>query len=616
MMQFVIYLSCVASMLIAIQASCATEYVVDGQNPQASDQNHGTIERPLKTIRKAAEMAYAGDSVIVKAGVYREAVPLSNSGTPQSPIRFIADPPGSVVITGADIITDWKPLTDQPSIYYVSWEYQFIINHKKGTPIEHHPEDAPIWGRAEQVIVDGYQLTPTGTLDELIKQVNQKKTDPSSSTISKIPDPKNPTKWYGMFAVDTSKKEIYLYLSDGSDPNKHQIESSSRGLIFGTNPWMNRNGIENVQIFGFVFRYGASFPQRPAVWLHGRNNLIENCVIEDMSGGGVGVGGTMKHCVVRRCGHTGEGANGDNFLNEECLWEENCWKPIDRGWDAGGFKMAWSNGGVFRRCIFRHNGGPGLWFDIHVRNVLVTECVFQENELSGLFIEISRDITVLHNLMIRNGLKAEGPSWSAGGIQIAESINCIVAYNTCIGNKDGITFREQGPRPLETKDFGTIPYHNIGDIVLGNVCASNKEYQLGIWYDNGFFGWHPSEKKKYGTEKAYQEYLETIPDQIYDPTKQNIVIDRNIYYAEPKQKMILYGVNWRPKYQEFAEIGKFTEYTGFDAHSNIADPMFMNTKSGDYRFQQNSPAWVMQLGWLMAPSDIDKWMADFLPSFR
>lgn len=589
------------------------EYIVDGQNPQASDQNIGTTGQPLKTISRAAELACAGDSIIVKPGIYREAIILRKSGTPQLPIRFIADPPGSVIITGADIITNWKPLTDHPSVYYVNWENRFIINHKKdGTPIEHHPEDAPIWGRAEQVIVDGYHLTPVGTLNELIRHVEQ---NYKVSNISKIPSPKDPSTWYGMFAVDTEKKELYIHLSDRSNPNEHQVESSSRGLIFGTNPWINRNGVENIQVFGFIFRYGASFPQRPAVWLYGRNNLIENCIIEDMSGGGAGVNGAMKHCIVRRCGHTGGGANGDNFLNEECLWEENCWKPIDRGWDAGGFKLAWSDGGVFRRCTFKRNGGPGLWFDIHVRNVLVTECVFQENELSGLFIEISRDITVLRNLMIRNGLNAEGHSWSAGGIQIAESINCIVAYNTCVGNKDGITLREQGPRPLETKDFSTIPYHNMGHVILGNVCAFNKGYQIGFWYDNAFFGWHPSEKNKFITEEAYEAYLKTIPDEIYDPAKQNIIIDRNIYYAERGQKVILYGVTWRPKYQEFSDTSKFNEHTGFDRHSIFANPVFIDAESDNYRFRQNSPAWEMQSGWLMAPPDIDEWMGNFLPSF-
>ncbi len=613
-MRFIIYFGFVVSMFMNIQIGNTKEYIVDGQNPKASDQNIGTVDFPFKTISKASKIARAGDTVIVKSGIYREAIILSNSGTPEMPIKFIADPPGSVIITGADILTDWKPLPDHSSIYHVSWKHQFIINHKRdGTPIEHHPEDAPVWGRAEQVIVDGNQLAPVGTLDELIKQVNLGR---KPKTISKVPDPEDPDTWFGMFAVDTTKKELYIYLSDGSDPNEHQVEASSRPLIFGTNPWINRNGIENVQVFGFIFKYGASFSQRPAVWLYGRGNLIENCIVEDMSGAGVGVNGTMKHCVVRRCGQIGGGANGDNFINEENLWEGNCWKPINREWDAGGFKLAWSNGGVFKRCIFKRNGGPGLWFDIHVRNVLVTECVFMENELSGLFIEISRDITVLNNLFIRNGLTAKGHYWGVGGIQIAESINCILAFNTCVENKDGITFREQGPRTLDTDDFGTIPYHNMGNVVVGNVCASNKSYQLGIWYDNEFFGWHPNEKNRYSTEEAYNQYLKTIPDKIYDPTKQNIIIDRNIYFAEPDQKMILYGVTWRPKYKEFVDIEDFSKHTGFDKNSISADPMFINSRSENYRFQQGSLAWKMQSGWLTAPTNIDKWMSSFLPYFK
>jgi len=44
--------------------------------------------------------------------------------------------------------------------------------------------------------------------------------------------------------------------------------------------------------------------------------------------------------------------------------------------------------------------------------------------------------------------------------------------------------------------------------------------------------------------------------------------------------------------------------------------MFINVKSGNYQFQADSSAWMMQAGWLMVPSDVDQWMAGFLPSFR
>jgi hypothetical protein len=267
--------------------------------------------------------------------------------------------------------------------------------------------------------------------------------------------------------------------------------------------------------------------------------------------------------------------------------------------------MAWANGGVFRRCVFRRNGGPGLWLDIHVRNVQITECVFQENENSGLFIEISRDISVIRNLAVNNGVgvvgKAGWPNWAIGGIQVAESQNCQLMFNTCVGNQDGIALREQGPRHLKTEDFGEVPYHNFGLVIFGNVCAFNQGYQLALWYDNGFFGWHPSEREKFKTEAAYEVHLKTTPERIFDPTAQGFVIDRNLYFAEENQKLILYGVEWRPKHQKFRSLADFTRTTGFDVRSRVEDPRFANIAGNDFRFEPTSPAWEMQAGWLTAP---------------
>ncbi|MBD3180883.1 DUF1565 domain-containing protein [Candidatus Poribacteria bacterium] len=603
-MKYIIFIAVQILMLLSVFSASAKEYIVDANDPKASDKNTGEADQPFKTISKAAEIARAGDTVLVNSGVYRESVILKHNGTRNFPVTFLANPAGSVTITGADVISSWEKISEDTSIYQTEWEHQFIINRKKdGTPIEHHPEDAPVWGRAEQVIVDGYHLVPIGSMKELKKACSEMQED--EDQWSMIPDPDDAKTWYGVFFADTTQKALYICLSDSSDPNEHKVEASARGLIFGTNPWMNREGVQNIHVRGFTFRHGATFPQRAAVWLHGKDNIMENCLIEEMAGSGANVSGIMRRCIVRKCGQTGGGAGGDGFINEDCIWENNCWKPINRGWDAGGFKMARVDGGIFRRCIFRQNGGPGLWLDIHVRNVLITECIFQENELSGLFMEISRDITVQHNLSINNGLKAKGHSWSCGGIQIAESQNCIIAYNTCVGNKDGITFREQGPRVLDTQDYGKLPYYNKGNTVIGNVCAFNKDYQLGLWYDNAFFGWHPAEKEKYKAEEAYQEYLKTIPDKIYDPTKHNMIIDRNIYYAGEDQNLILYGVSWRPEYIKFDNLDEFSKHTGFDVNSKVADPMFIDADTGDYRFKIESPAWDMQSGWLMIPEDLD-----------
>ena len=602
------------ALLSASPARAATRrYLVDAQHPHAADTNAGDAERPLKTIAAAAKLAEPGDTVVVKAGLYREAVPLRRSGTPGAPITFLAEPKGSVVISGADVIAGWARLPGDAPIYRVAWPHQFAVNHRNGKAIEHHPHQNPVWGRAEQVIVDGRQLIPVGTFDALRKAWAER---PQPAKPTTPPDALRPETWAGMFAVDTSKKELYLWLADGSDPNAHAVEAATRGLVMGVNPWQLRQGIGHVHVRGFVFRYGASWCQRGIVWLHGRHNVLEDCLIEDASGGGVRVAGAMRRCIIRRCGHVGGGAGGDGFLNEDSLWLRNCWKPIKRGWDAGGFKMAKTDGGVFRRCVFRRNGGPGLWLDIHVRNVLITECVFEENEQSGLFIEISRDITAMRNLAVGNGtgvVQAPGKvGWGTAGIKVAESMNCVLAFNTCVHNKNGIALREQGPRTLKTDDFGEVPYHNTRHVIVGNVCAWNKEYQMGLWYDNSFFGWHPSEKRKFKTEAAYEADLETQAKPKYDPSQQAMLIDRNLYCAGEGQGLALYGVPWRPKHAKCTTLDAFRAKTGFDAHSRVGDPGLVSPDGRDFRPARHGAAWRMQAGWLLAPKSVDEWVKALL----
>lgn len=137
--------------------------------PTGSDSSPGTAAQPFQTIQKAADAAQAGDKVVVKAGLYRKSVHLHQSGTATAPIQFVADPPGSVTLTGADVVTGWTRVPGDAPIYQIPWNHIFAIDWHNGKPIEFHPEDAPLWGRAEQVIADGKQLLPAASLDDLGK---------------------------------------------------------------------------------------------------------------------------------------------------------------------------------------------------------------------------------------------------------------------------------------------------------------------------------------------------------------------------------------------------------------------------------------------------------------
>ena len=64
------------------------------------DANPGTPESPLRTLQKAAELARAGDMVLVRTGVYRGHVFLRFSGGPGNPILFKNAPGEKPVLDG------------------------------------------------------------------------------------------------------------------------------------------------------------------------------------------------------------------------------------------------------------------------------------------------------------------------------------------------------------------------------------------------------------------------------------------------------------------------------------------------------------------------------------
>ena len=74
----------------------ATFYVA----PSGDDGNSGAIESPLCTVQKAAEIARAGDTVLVRTGVYKGLVLLRFSGEPDKPIVFKNAPGERPVVDG------------------------------------------------------------------------------------------------------------------------------------------------------------------------------------------------------------------------------------------------------------------------------------------------------------------------------------------------------------------------------------------------------------------------------------------------------------------------------------------------------------------------------------
>ena len=104
---------------------CGRRLVTDTNDGRSAQTAWGSISK-LSTLE-------AGDTAIVGPGLYREMVLVRNSGTAEARIRFIADsagrytgdPPGIVMITGADPVDERLfEAHSEPGVYVFSFLIQ------------------------------------------------------------------------------------------------------------------------------------------------------------------------------------------------------------------------------------------------------------------------------------------------------------------------------------------------------------------------------------------------------------------------------------------------------------------------------------------------------------
>ena len=79
------------------------------QADYAKDTNDGSENFPFRTIQKAADVATAGDTVIVHGGTYREKVTVKNDGTAAAPIVFKAAEGEEVIISAFEKVSGFEP---------------------------------------------------------------------------------------------------------------------------------------------------------------------------------------------------------------------------------------------------------------------------------------------------------------------------------------------------------------------------------------------------------------------------------------------------------------------------------------------------------------------------
>ncbi len=549
-------------------------YVVNQRHRDASDDNPGTGVAPLKTIGAAARLVKAGETVIIRGGVYRESVTVEASGNAEAPIRFRAAAGERVVVTGADLITKWQKVEGaEGNVYGTPWPHRFIGWYKSCA----HPDDDfhRMIGRAEQVFVHGY----------LLKQVLRRE------RLSR-----------GTFHVDLAGKRLYVWSRDNRDlaAGRVPVEASVRPVI-----WVNEGAW--VWLKGLHFRCCANAAQKGAVQVRGHHDRIEDCVFEWANSIGAQFGGQeAQGIVVRRCvfQHNGQmgfsAVRAHGLMMTGCVVRDNNTKAWNRGWEAGANKIVLCRGLLIEKSTFVENAGHGIWFDIGNEDCEVRNCLIAGNDNAGIFYEISYGLHAHDNVIVHNGFGGSTGAWGAdGGISISSSPGCRIERNLIVGNKEGFQLREQTrstPRITDGKGRKGHAVWNHDHVIRSNLIACNRDWQVGGWFDV-LDGRHWPKALQSGWETggkgppadiaaAYKAKGQPMNASL---EKLNIRFEGNVYWAEPPQGLYLWGCTWR-RHKAYGDLDAVRRELKIEAGSRTAKPAFGDFAARDLRLPPGHPA--------------------------
>ncbi len=509
-------------------------------------------QEQFRTISAAAQAVGPGDTVMIHAGVYREAVVVATNGTADRPIRFEAAPHARVIVDGADVITGWRrEKQDGDRIFSVPWPHRFIGWSKTRT----HPDDDHhlLIGRAEQVFVRDYPLR------QVLRRERMER---------------------GTFFVDEQAGRLYTWGSANEDLAKLRVEASVRSTS-----WDCRGDF--VHLRGVRFRHAANAAQQGAARFHGRGDVVEDCIFEQTNSCGAAFLGPDQ--VVRRCtfqdnGQLGFGTNrSHNLLFTECVTRRNNTKNFDRGWEAGGDKLTFSRNVVIERSRFEENAGSGIWFDIGNEDCTVKNCLIADNQDAGIFYEISYGLRASDNVLIGNGLADSPGAWGASaGICLSSSPGCVIERNLFCANKEGFAFREQSrttPRIDHRPGRREEPVWNHDEIVRQNSFVANRDAQVWGWFDTDDGRQWPAASPLYQSARNKGPSLESLHIRFAD----------NLYDPPPDQAFFHWGVGWKPN-KAYATLEEVRGGLGLEQGGRVAHLVVHDGLTRDLRVPPDSPA--------------------------
>lgn len=258
-----------------------------------SDLGTGTKQAPFLTINKAANVAVAGDTVIVHEGVYREWVkPRFQGLSDKRRIIYRSAEGENAVIKGSEHIKDWQPV--EGTVWKVVLPNSFFGDY--------NPYKEEVFGdwlvtleeikHLGDVYLNGMSFYEVSHYHELLApQVRTEVLDHWTQKIVPVQN-QGQTKYVWYSEVDADNTTIYANFQ-GADPNKEFVEINVRRSCF----YPMETGINYITVSGFEMAHAAT-PWAPptadqpgllgANWSKGW--IIENNIIHDSKCSAISIG--------------------------------------------------------------------------------------------------------------------------------------------------------------------------------------------------------------------------------------------------------------------------------------------------------------------------------------
>lgn len=550
---------------------------------QGSDQNIGTKQNPFATIQKAAEIAVAGDKVIVHKGEYREWVRPKNGGLNDScRIIFEAAKGEHVIIKGSEVITGWEKM--EGSVWKVELPNEMFGSYNPyKTKIEGDwlvsPKNYDV--HTGEIYLNGSSLYEAVCFEDL---KNPKKRFISSNPTwgnreCKIQDPEQTVfQWFS----EVTYKSTILYVNFGEyDPNKELVEINVRQCCF----YPERTGLNYITVRGFEMAHAATQwapPTSNQIAMIGPNWskgwIIENNIFHDSK------------CCAISLGK--EETTGDNEFTRGLrkpgyqYQMEAVFRAKAIGWSKERIGSHIVRNNIIYDCgqtgIVGHLGC--IFSEIYENEIyhIATKHEFWGHEIAGIKLHAAIDVQI-HNNHIHHCTLGTWLDWQAQGTRVSCNLyhhndrdfmievthGPYLIDNNIFASAYNFDNAAQGGAYVHNLCFGfmnqypvldrSTPYHLPHSTeVLGTVLVYGFDDR---WYQNILIGGNEKDRE-YGTavydgapisiEEFIERYLEKDGGDVetFAQIKQPVYIEENVYLNGAKafcREQNYYCNEWNPK---------------------------------------------------------------------